>query len=324
LTKAIRIHQFGGPEQLVYEEIAVPAPGPGEVRLRQHAIGLNFIDIYHRTGLYPLDLPSGIGMEAAAVVEEVAADVTEVRPGDRVAYAGMPVGAYAQERVIPAHRLVVLPEAITDQQAAAMMLQGMTARYLLRKVYPLAAGDTILVHAAAGGVGLILCQWARALGATVIGTVGSEAKAELAQAHGCSHPVIYTREDFVQRVKELTDGKGVPVVYDSIGKDTFEGSLDCLHPTGLLVSYGNASGPVPPFDAGILAQKGSLFLTRPTLMTYTAKRQDLLDSAHDLFDVVSSGKVKIAVRQQYELSAAAAAHTDLAARKTTGSTILLP
>lgn len=324
MTKAIRIHQFGGPEQLVYEEIAVPAPGPGEVRLRQHAIGLNFIDIYHRTGLYPLDLPSGIGMEAAAVVEEVAADVTEVRPGDRVAYAGMPVGAYAQERVIPAHRLVVLPEAITDQQAAAMMLQGMTARYLLRKVYPLAAGDTILVHAAAGGVGLILCQWARALGATVIGTVGSEAKAELAQAHGCSHPVIYTREDFVQRVKELTNGKGVPVVYDSIGKDTFEGSLDCLHPTGLLVSYGNASGPVPPFDAGILAQKGSLFLTRPTLMTYTAKRQDLLDSAHDLFDVVSSGKVKIAVRQQYELSAAAAAHTDLAARKTTGSTILLP
>jgi len=324
MTKAIRIHQFGGPEQLVYEDISVPAPGPGEVRLRQTAIGLNFIDIYHRTGLYPLDLPSGIGMEAAAVVEEVGDDVTEVQPGDRVAYAGMPVGAYAQERVMPAHRLVVLPETISDQQAAAMMLQGMTVRYLLCKVYPVAAGDTLLVHAAAGGVGLILCQWARALGATVIGTVSSQTKAELAQAHGCTHPVIYTHEDFVQRVRELTDGEGVPVVYDSIGKDTFEASLDCLRPTGLMVSYGNASGAVPPFDAGVLAQKGSLFLTRPTLMTYTAKRQDLLDSARDLFAMVSSGNVRIEIRQHYELSAAATAHHDLAARKTSGSTLLLP
>ncbi|HED12412.1 MAG TPA: quinone oxidoreductase [Gammaproteobacteria bacterium] len=324
MTKAIRIHQFGGPEQMVYEDVMVPAPGPGEVRLRQTAVGLNFIDIYHRTGLYPLELPSVIGMEAAGVVEEIGAGVTEVQTGDRVAYAGVPVGAYAQERVIPAHRLVVLPQAIADQQAAAMMLQGMTVRYLLRKVYPLAAGDTLLVHAAAGGVGLILCQWARALGATVIGTVSSEAKAELAQSHGCTYPVIYTREDFVQRVKELTDGEGVPVVYDSIGKDTFEGSLDCLRATGLMVSYGNASGPVPPFDAGILAQKGSLFLTRPTLMTYTAKRQDLLDSAQDLFDVVLAGQVKIEVKQRYELSAVATAHTDLAARQTTGSTVLLP
>jgi len=324
MTKAIRIHEFGGPEQLVYEDVVVPAPGPGEVRLRQTVIGMNFIDIYHRTGLYPLELPSVIGMEAAGVVEEIGAGVTEVLPGDRVAYAGMPVGAYSQERLIPAHRLVVLPQAIADQQAAAMMLQGMTVRYLLRKVYRLAAGDTLLVHAAAGGVGLILCQWARALGATVIGTVSSDAKAELAQAHGCTYPVIYTREDFVQRVKELTDGKGVPVVYDSIGKDTFEGSLDCLQPTGLMVSYGNASGPVPPFDAGILAQKGSLFLTRPTLMTYTAKRQDLLDSAQDLFDLVLSGQVKIEVKQRFELSAAATAHAELAARRTTGSSILLP
>ncbi|ROR34112.1 quinone oxidoreductase family protein [Inmirania thermothiophila] len=325
MAKAIRIHEHGGPEVLRLEEVEVGEPGPGEVRLRQTAVGLNFIDVYHRTGLYPLPaLPAVLGMEGAGVVEAVGEGVTEVRPGDRVAYAGLPVGAYAEVRLIPAHRLVPLPDDIDDVQAAGVMLQGMTAQYLLRRTYRVQAGETILVHAAAGGVGLILCQWARHLGATVIGTVGSAEKAELARAHGCHHPVNYREEDFVARVRELTGGEGVPVVYDSVGRDTFMGSLDCLRPLGMMVSFGQASGPVPPLDIGVLAQKGSLYLTRPTLMTYTARREDLLASARELFEVVRSGAVRIEVRQTYPLAEAAQAHRDLEARRTTGSTVLIP
>ena len=325
MSKAIQIFQHGGPEVLQWEDISVGDPGPGEVKLKQTAVGLNYIDIYHRTGLYPLgDLPATPGMEGAGTVIEIGTDVTEVAVGDRVAYAGLPPGAYAEERLIPAHRLMKLPESISDQQAAGMMLQGMTVQYLLRSTFRVQEGDTILVHAAAGGVGLIACQWARYLGATVIGTVGSPEKAELAKAYGCDHTILYRDENIVERVKNITDGVGVPVVYDSIGKDTFEASLDCLSPLGLLVSFGNASGPVPPFDPGVLAQKGSLFLTRPTLMTYTAEREDLIESAMDLFDVVTSGAVKIEVNQTYPLKDAAQAHRDLEARKTTGSTVLIP
>jgi NADPH2:quinone reductase len=325
MTHAIRIHQPGGPEALVWEEVEVGAPGPGEVRLAQIAVGLNYIDVYHRTGLYPVPaLPTAIGMEAAATVEAVGDGVTELAPGDRVAYASGPPGAYAEARIMPAGRVVKLPEAIADQQAAAMMLQGMTVRYLLRRTYRVSAGETVLFHAAAGGVGLIACQWLKHLGATVIGTAGSEEKAALARAHGCDHTINYRSENFTERVRELTDGAGVPVVYDSVGKDTFEGSLDCLAPMGMMVSFGNSSGPVPPFDPGILSAKGSLYLTRPTLMTYTAKREDLVASAEDLFEVVGSGAVKIEVNQTYPLAEAAQAHRDLEARKTTGSTILLP
>ena len=325
MTHAIRIHQPGGPEALVWEEVEVGAPGPGEVRLAQTAVGLNYIDVYHRSGLYPVPaLPTAIGMEAAATVEAVGDGVAELAPGDRVAYASGPVGAYAEARLMPAGRVVKLPDEISDQQAAAMMLQGMTVRYLIRRTYRVAAGETVLFHAAAGGVGLIACQWLKHLGATVIGTVGSEDKAVLARAHGCDHTINYRSEAFSERVRELTDGAGVPVVYDSVGKDTFEGSLDCLAPMGMMVSFGNASGPVPAFDPGILSAKGSLFLTRPSLIHYTAKREDLVASAEDLFEVVGSGAVKIEVNQTYPLAEAAQAHRDLEARKTTGSTIMLP
>ena len=324
MPHAIRIHQTGGPEVLCWEEVDVPAPAAGEVTVRHHAVGLNFIDTYHRTGLYPLPLPAGIGLEGAGVVEAVGDGVTEVKVGDRVAYAGGPVGAYAEVRNIPAHRLLKLPENIGFNTAAAMMLQGLTAAYLLRRTYRVQPGDAVLIHAAAGGVGLIACQWAKALGATVIGTVGSPAKAELARAHGCDHVINYSTENFTQRVREITGGEGVPVVYDGVGKDTFMGSLDSLRPLGMLVTYGNASGPVPPFDLLLLSQKGSLFVTRPTIVHYTAKRADLEALGTELFDVVGSGKVRIEVNQTYALKDAAQAHRDLEARKTTGSTILLP
>jgi len=324
MPHAIRIHQTGGPEVLCWEEVDVPAPAAGEATVRHHAVGLNFIDTYHRTGLYPLPLPAGIGLEGAGVVEAVGAGVSEVKVGDRVAYAGGPVGAYAEVRSIPAHRLLKLPENIGFNTAAAMMLQGLTAAYLLRRTYRVQPGDAVLIHAAAGGVGLIACQWAKALGATVIGTVGSPAKAELARAHGCDHVINYSTENFTQRVREITGGEGVPVVYDGVGKDTFMGSLDSLRPLGMLVTYGNASGPVPPFDLLLLSQKGSLFVTRPTIVHYTAKRADLEALGTELFDVVGSGKVRIEVNQTYALKDAAQAHRDLEARKTTGSTILLP
>lgn len=324
MPHAIRIHQTGGPEVLNWDEVALVEPGEGEVRLRHEAVGLNYIDTYHRCGMYPLTMPSGIGLEGAGVVEIVGPGVTELVPGDRVAYAGGPIGAYAEVRNIPADRLLKLPDAISCEQGAAMMLQGLTAQYLLRRTYRVQPGDTILIHAAAGGVGLIVCQWAKALGATVIGTVGSDEKAALAKAHGCDHPIVYTRENFAERVKEITGGAGCAVVYDSIGKDTFMASLDCLRPLGMMVLFGAASGAVPPVDLQVLAQKGSLFVTRPTLFTYAAKRADLVAMANDLFDVVMSGKVKIEVNQRYPLSEAVRAHTDLEARRTTGSTILLP
>ena len=324
MTHAIRIHEAGRPEALRWEEVEVGDPGPGQVRLTQTAVGLNYIDVYHRTGLYPLELPTALGLEAAGTVEATGEGVTELRPGDRVAYAAPPIGAYAEARLMPADRLVKLPDAISDVQAAAMMLQGMTVQYLIRRTHRVTKGETVLFHAAAGGVGLIACQWLRHLGATVIGTVGSEEKAELARAHGCTHTVNYRTEDFVAKVKEITDGAGVPVVYDSVGKDTFEGSLQCLSPLGLMASFGNASGPVPPFELGRLAALGSLFITRPTLMVYTAKRADLMATANELFDVVLSGAVKIEASQTYPLAEAAQAHRDLEARKTTGSTVLMP
>jgi NADPH2:quinone reductase len=324
MPKAIRFHKPGGPEVLVYEDVSVGDPGPGEARVRNTAIGLNFIDTYHRSGLYPLQMPSGLGLEAAAVVEAVGAGVTWVKSGDRVGYAGGPPGAYSEVRNVPADRLVKVPDGISDQQVAAMMLKGLTTQYLIRRTFKVQPGQTVLFHAAAGGVGLIACQWLKALGVTVIGTVGSDEKAKLAKAHGCEHTIVYTRENFAERVKEITGGKKVPVVYDSVGKDTYMGSLDCLQPLGMLVMFGNGSGPVPPFDLGLLAQKGSLFITRPTLMTYTAKREDLEASASELFDVVKSGKVKIEVNQTYALKDAVRCHEDLAGRKTTGSIVLLP
>ena len=325
MTHAIRIHEYGGPEVLRWEEVAVGDPGPGELRIRHGAIGLNYIDVYHRTGLYPLPaLPWTLGMEGAGRVEAVGPGVSEFKVGDRVAYASPPVGAYAEVRLMPADRVVALPDAIDERAAAAMLLQGMTAQYLLRRSYRVQAGDTILLHAAAGGVGLIASQWARHLGATVIGTVGSEAKAALARAHGCDHVIDYRRENIVERVREITGGAGVAVVYDSVGKDTFMDSLDCLRPLGMMVSFGNASGPVPAFEPGLLAAKGSLFFTRPSLMHYTARRADLLASAAELFAVVTSGAVKLEVNQTYPLAETAQAHRDLEARQTTGSTVLLP
>ena len=324
MPKAIRIHQAGGPDVMRYESVAVPAPGPGEALVTHGAVGLNFIDCYHRSGLYPLPLPAVIGMEGAGVVEAVGTGVSEVKVGDRVAYAAPPPGSYAEQRVIPADRLVVLPEDISERQAAAMMLQGMTVEYLIRRTFEVRPGQTVLFHAAAGGVGLIACQWLNHLGATVIGTVGSAEKAALAKAHGCHHTIDYRTENFAERVKDITGGKGVPVVYDSIGKDTWDGSLDCLRPQGLMVSFGNASGKVPPIDLGVLGPKGSLYVTRPTLMTYTASREDLLGSANALFDVVRSGAVKIEIKQTYPLSESVQAHKDLEGRKTTGSTLLLP
>ncbi|MCB1959952.1 MAG: quinone oxidoreductase [Rhodocyclaceae bacterium] len=322
MPHAIQFDVTGGPEVLRWAPVDVPPPAVGEVTLAQRAVGLNYIDTYHRSGLYPVPLPSGLGLEGAGVVTALGEGVTTLAVGDRVAYAGGPLGAYAEQRNMPADRLVKLPEGIGDAQAAAMMLQGLTAQYLLRRTYRVAAGDTIVVHAAAGGVGLIMCQWAKALGATVIGTVGSDEKAALAQAHGCDHPVVYTRENFAVRVREITGGAGVPVVYDSIGKDTFMDSLACLRPLGTMVSFGNASGPVAPVDIGILAKMGSLFLTRPTIMSYTARREDLVAMADELFAVVGSGAVWVEINQRYALRDAAQAHRDLEARRTTGSTVL--
>jgi NADPH2:quinone reductase len=321
MAYAIRVHRAGGPEVLQWEEVEIGEPGPGQVRLRQEAVGLNYIDVYHRTGLYPQPLPFTPGVEGAGVVESVGEGVKTVKPGDRVAYAG-PIGGYAEQRLIDAERVVKLPDSISSEAAAAMMLQGMTAHMLLRRVYDVKAGDTILVHAAAGGVGLILCQWAKALGATVIGTVSKDEKAELARAHGCDHPVIYTRQDFVAEVERITGGAKLPVVYDSVGKDTFLRSLDCVRPRGLMVSYGNASGPPEPMAPGLLAQKGSLFLTRPTLFNYIAAREELEDAAAELFEVVSSGKVRIEIGQRYPLEDVAEAHRALEARRTSGSTVL--
>ncbi|MBV9533176.1 MAG: quinone oxidoreductase [Bradyrhizobium sp.] len=323
MTHAIRFHKTGGPDVLVWEQVNLARPGPGEARIRQTAVGLNFIDTYQRSGLYPVQLPSALGSEAAGVVEEVGPGVADLKPGERVAYGNAPLGAYAEERLIPADRLVKLPDGIDDKTAAAMMLKGLTAQYLIRQTYRVKAGDTILLHAAAGGVGLILSQWAKHLGATVIGTVGSDEKAKLAKEHGCAHTIVYTREDFVKRVEEITQGKKVPVVYDSVGKDTFLKSLDCLAPLGVAALFGQSSGNVEPFNLGLLAQKGSLYVTRPTLFTYAAKRENLVAMAKELFGVVESGAVKIEVRQTYPLKDAAKAHADLAARKTTGSTVLL-
>jgi NADPH2:quinone reductase len=324
MSKAIRISKTGGPEVMEYVEVEVGAPRPGEARVRNAACGLNFIDVYFRTGLYPQPLPGGLGMEGAGVVEAVGDGVTEVQVGDRVAYAGRPNGAYAEVRLMPAAALVRLPDAIGFETAAAMMLQGLTVQYLFRRTYRLQGGETILFHAAAGGVGLIACQWARALGVTMIGTVGSDEKGALAKAHGCTHVINYNTENFVDRVREITGGKGVPVVYDSIGNDTFFGSLDCLAPLGMMVSFGSASGPVPPFSLNELASRGSLFITRPSLMNYIAKREDMLAMAAELFAMVESGKVKIDINQRYALKDVAQAHIDLESRKTTGSTILIP
>ena len=320
----IRIAETGGPEVMKLVDTEVGAPGPGQVRVRQTAVGLNYIDTYHRSGLYPLQFPSGLGLEAAGVVEEVGEGVNSLRVGDRIAYGTGPIGAYADMRNLPANRLVKLLPSISDETAAGMMLKGMTARYLLRATYVVKPGDTILLHAAAGGVGLIMSQWAKALGATVIGTVGSDAKADIARAHGCDHVINSATEDTVKRVRELTGGKGVPVVYDGVGKDTLMISLDCLSPRGLMVSFGNASGPVPPLDLLQLSAKGSLYVTRPTLNTYTASDADLQETAQDLVSVVASGKVKIPVNQRYALADVVQAHRDLEGRKTTGTTVLLP
>ena len=324
MTHAIRIHSIGGPEVLKWEEVTVGAPAPNEVRLKATAIGLNYIDTYHRSGLYKIPLPSVLGREAAAVVEEIGSAVTDLKVGDRVAYAASPIGAYAEARLMLADKLVKIPAGISDNQAASMMLKGMTAQYLLRRIHPVKPGDTILMHAAAGGVGLILCQWARHLGATVIGTVGSDEKIALAKSNGCDHVINYAKEDFVARVAEITDGKKCNVVYDGVGKDTFLKSLDCVRPLGLVAVFGNASGAVPPFDIGLLGVKGSLFVTRPTVDTFIATRADLLAVAKELFEVVAGGIVKIEINQTYALKDAVTAHQDLEARKTTGSTVLIP
>ena len=324
MSHAIRFHQTGGPDVLQWEEVSVGDPSEGQARVRHTAVGVNFIDTYHRSGLYALPLPSGIGVEGAGVVEAVGQGVTHIAPGDRVAYAGGPPGSYSEARLAPADRLLKIPDGISDETAAAMMLKGMTVQYLIRRTYRVQPGETVLWHAAAGGVGLIACQWLKAIGATVIGTVGSQEKAEFARAHGCDHAILYTREDFTKRVRELTDGRGVPAVYDSVGKSTFHGSLDCLRPLGLMVSFGNASGPVPPFELKLLTEKGSLYITRPNLFTYTAQRADLESTANELFDVVLSRKVKIEINHRRPLRDAAQVHRDLEARQTTGSIILLP
>jgi NADPH2:quinone reductase len=325
MTRAIRIHEHGGPDVLRFEDVEAKDPGPGEILVRHTAVGVNFIDTYHRTGLYAVpSLPSGIGMEGAGVIEAIGEGVRDLTVGQRIAYAGGPLGAYAERRVLPAHRAVPLPDGVSDEVAAAAMLKGMTVEYLVRRTYAVKAGDTVLWHAAAGGVGLIACQWLRHLGVTVIGTVSSDEKAELARAHGCHHTIVYTREDFVARVRELTNGALVPVVYDSVGRATWPASLDCLRPRGLFVGFGNASGKPDPFDMQVLSTKGSLYVTRPTLMTYTAAREDLLASAAALFDVIASGAVKIEIRQRFALADAAEAHRALEGRETTGSTVLVP
>ena len=324
MPHAIRVHRTGGPEVMQWEEVSVGDPGPGEARVRHTAVGLNYLDTYHRSGLYKLPLPTGIGSEGAGVVEAVGPGVSDIRAGDRVAYCGGVPGAYSEVRVMSADRLVKLPEGIAERTAATLMLKGLTVQYLFRQTYPLKAGETILFHAAAGGVGLIACQWARALGVTMIGTVGSDEKGAIAKAHGCAHTIVYTRENFVQRVKEITGGKGVPVVYDGVGKDMFPASLDCLSPRGLFVNFGNASGPIAAFDMLLLTQKGSLYVTRPTLVTYTSTRAALLAMAAEMFDLVKAGKIVNEARQTYALKDAAQAHRDLEGRKTTGSTLLLP
>jgi len=325
MAGAIQVHETGGADVLRYKTIEVGDPGPGEVRLKQTAIGLNFIDVYFRSGSYPPPgLPFTPGLEGAAVVEAVGDGVTDLAVGDRVAYAAPPLGAYAEERLMPADRLVKVPTNISDEQAAAMMLKGLTAQYLLRRTFRVEPGQTILFHAAAGGVGLIACQWAKSLGVDVIGTVGSDAKAKLAKAHGCAHTIRYDQENLVERVKDITGGKGVPVVYDSVGQSTFESSLDCLSPLGMLVSFGQSSGKISPIDVGLLGAKGSLFMTRPSLMNYTAAREDLVSSADELFDVVKNGAVKIEINQRFDLKDATAAHQALEGRQTTGSTLLIP
>jgi NADPH2:quinone reductase len=324
MPKAIRITQTGGPEVMRWEDVEVGEPDEGQARVRHTAVGVNYIDTYHRSGLYPLPLPTGLGSEAAGVVEAVGPGVTVVKPGDRVAYAGGGPGSYAKARVLPAGVLVPIPDEVTDQTAAAIMLKGMTSQYLIRRTYLVKAGETVLFHAAAGGVGLIACQWLKALGATVIGTVGSDEKAAIARAHGCEHVIVSTREDIPGRVREITGGAGVPVVYDSVGKDTFLASLDCLKPLGLMVSFGNASGKVGPFDIGILSQKGSLYLTRPTLATYTANRADLEATAREVFEVIRQGKVKVEIRHTYPLAEAVQVHRDLEGRRTVGSIVMVP
>ncbi|CAM5766266.1 quinone oxidoreductase [Labrys miyagiensis] len=324
MPAAIRVHQTGGPEVLTYEDVPTAAAGPGEALIRHHASGVNYIDTYYRAGLYKAPtMPFTLGAEGAGEVIAVGEGVSEVKVGDRVAYSGA-IGSYAVERTYPANRLIPLPEAISYEQAAGMMLKGMTAQYLVRRTFKVGPGQTVLVHAAAGGVGLILCQWAKSLGAVVIGTVGSEEKADLARANGADHTILYRKEDWVKRVAEITNGKKCAVVYDGVGKDTYPGSLDCLSPLGMWVSFGNASGPVEPVPMLTLAQKGSLFATRPTLNTYVAERGDLLATANDLFDVVASGKVRIPVNQRYALKDARQAHEELQGRATTGSSILLP
>ena len=323
MPKAVRFHKQGGPEVLQYEDIPVGDPGPGQARVRHAAIGVNFVDTYQRSGLYPMQLPQVAGNEGAGVVEAVGPNVTDVKKGDRVAYTGLP-GSYCEARVVPADRLVKIPEGITDEQAASMMLKGLTVHYLIHTTYPVKRGDTVLWHAAAGGVGLIACQWLKTLGVTVIGTVGSEEKAKLARDHGADHVINYSKENFVERSNAITGGKKLPAVYDAVGKATWDGSLDCLRPRGLMVSFGNASGPVPPVNLGILSTKGSLYVTRPTLATYIASRADLLERANSLFGVVKSGKVKIETTRRYKLAEAQQAHRDLESRKTTGSIILLP
>jgi len=322
MAKAVRVHNPGGPDAMVYEDVTIGDPGPGEVRLKQDFVGLNYIDVYHRTGAYPMPSPFTIGLEAAGTVTASGEGVDAFAVGDRVAYAAPPIGAYASERLIPWHRLVKLPDGIPNETAAAMMLQGMTVEYLIRRTYAVQKGDTVLFQAAAGGVGLIACQWLKQIGATVIGTVGSEEKGELAKVHGCDHVILYNREDVAKRVREITDGAGVPVVYDSVGKSTLDGSLDSLRPRGLFVSFGAASGPIENFNVGVLAAKGSLYMTRPTLMTYTASREDLVASASALFEAHAKG-LKIEINQRYALADAVQAHRDLEARKTTGSTILV-
>lgn len=324
MPRAVVLHQTGGPEVLQLETIDVPEPKPGEARVRHRAIGLNFIDTYHRSGLYPLRLPHGLGMEAAGVVEAVGEGVTEVRPGDRVAYASGPPGAYADVRCVSAEHLVPLPASIDEETAAAVLLKGMTVEYLIRRCFPVQKGQTVLFHAAAGGVGLLACQWLAELGATVIGTVSTDEKARLAAEHGCHHPLVSTRDDVRARVRELTGGRGVPVVFDSVGKDTFEISLDCLAPRGTLVSFGNASGKPPPLDLGVLAAKGSLYVTRPTLMSYTATRRELLDSAAAVFDEIAAGRLQVRIGARWPLAEVAQAHRALEGRKTTGSSLLVP
>ena len=324
ITNAIRVNKQGGPEEMKWEEVALPEIQKDDVLIKHTAIGLNYIDTYHRSGLYPMPVPLTLGIEGAGIIIEAGENVKDLTVGDRVAYASPPTGSYAEAKVMPADRLVKIPDNISDEIAAAIMLKGMTVEYLVRRTYNVKAGQTVLFHAAAGGVGLIACQWLKAIGAKVIGTVGSEEKAALAKANGCEHTILYREENFVDKVKEITNGEGVPVVYDGIGKDTALKSLDCLSPLGMLVVFGNSSGNAPPIETGLLAAKGSLFLTRPTLMTYNAKREDLVESAHQLFNMVESGKVNISINARYDLKDAAQAHKDLESRKTTGSTLLIP